>query len=69
MKLNKAKTKNEDYYSEEEEMEEEFNDQQIWIMKPGENSNRGCGIFVCNSIREIIQEIQSPDKRDHTHII
>lgn len=26
----------------------------IWIMKPGENSNRGNGITVCSTIREII---------------
>jgi hypothetical protein len=25
----------------------------IWILKPGENSNRGNGIIVCNSINEI----------------
>lgn len=26
----------------------------IWIMKPGENSNRGNGITVCSTIREVI---------------
>jgi hypothetical protein len=41
----------------------------IWIMKPGENSNRGNGIFVCNTLKEIVAEINSLDKADHTHII
>mmetsp|Transcript_12435 Transcript_12435/g.9035 ORF Transcript_12435/g.9035 Transcript_12435/m.9035 type:complete len:139 (+) Transcript_12435:611-1027(+) len=30
----------------------------VWIVKPGENTNRGCGINVCKdlqSIREIVQ--------------
>jgi hypothetical protein len=38
-------------------------------MKPGENSNRGNGIFVCATLREIVQEMKSPEKIDHTHII
>ena len=38
-------------------------------MKPGENSNRGSGIFVCKSFREIQNEITSAAKADHTHII
>lgn len=25
----------------------------IWITKPGENSNRGCGITVCSTLQEI----------------
>ena len=25
----------------------------VWIIKPGENSNRGCGIKVANDILEI----------------
>ena len=41
----------------------------IWILKPGENSNRGNGITVCSTMREIIQEITSSEKIDHTHII
>jgi hypothetical protein len=41
----------------------------IWIMKPGENSNRGNGITVCSTLREIIAEINSAGKADHTHII
>ena len=63
----------EDYDSEEEEDDEETYGitipRNVWIMKPGENSNRGCGIFVCSSIREVMQEMNSPDKRNHTHII
>lgn len=38
-------------------------------MKPGENSNRGAGIMVCNTIKEIQQEITSVAKFEHTHII
>jgi hypothetical protein len=41
----------------------------IWILKPGENSNRGNGITVCSTMREIIQEITSSEKIEHTHII
>jgi tubulin--tyrosine ligase len=25
----------------------------IWIVKPGENTNRGCGINVCNTLERI----------------
>lgn len=41
----------------------------IWILKPGENSNRGNGITVCSTIREVIGEINSAEKAEHTHII
>lgn len=27
--------------------------QNVWIVKPGENSNRGCGIEVANKLSEI----------------
>ena len=26
----------------------------VWIIKPGENTNRGTGIHVCNTIEEVI---------------
>lgn len=62
-----------DYDSEEEVDEEKFYNvtipKNIWIMKPGENSNRGQGIFVCNTLREICSEINSSGKLEHTHII
>jgi len=29
----------------------------VWIVKPGENSNRGCGIEVANKLSEIRQLI------------
>mmetsp|Transcript_7749 Transcript_7749/g.7207 ORF Transcript_7749/g.7207 Transcript_7749/m.7207 type:complete len:139 (-) Transcript_7749:830-1246(-) len=29
------------------------NPNQIYILKPGENSNRGCGIVLCDSLSEI----------------
>lgn len=41
----------------------------IWITKPGENSNRGCGISVCDTMQEIIKEVQESAKQGHTHII
>ena len=30
-----------------------INDSNIWILKPGENTNRGNGIQVCSSLAEI----------------
>jgi len=62
----------EDYLAHINDIEEFFQikvPKNIWIMKPGENSNRGNGIFVCNTLREIVAEINSPDKAEHTHII
>ena len=81
LELNAARAKHDqehpkdEYDSEEEEIENEeefFNihvPKNIWIMKPGENSNRGSGIFVCNTMREIQAEITSNAKMQHTHII
>lgn len=74
---NKTKeTKNNDdyYYSEDDEEDEEqtygiFVPKNIWIMKPGENSNRGNGIVVYNNLRQIQAEITSAAKQNHTHII
>jgi hypothetical protein len=34
----------------------------VWIMKPGENSNRGTGITVCYSFEEIRLRIKSKEK-------
>jgi hypothetical protein len=34
----------------------------IWITKPGENSNRGCGITVCDTMAEIIKEVEESAK-------
>ena len=41
----------------------------IWITKPGENSNRGCGITVCDTLQEVMSEVQESAKQGHTHII
>lgn len=41
----------------------------IWITKPGENSNRGSGITVCETMEEIIKEVEESAKQGHTHII
>ena len=64
----------EDYYFADivEDLETYFDvivPKNIWILKPGENSNRGHGITVCSNMREVIAEINSPEKRDHTHIV
>ena len=34
----------------------------IWIMKPGENSNRGNGITVCHSFQEVRLRIKAREK-------
>ena len=32
---------------------------QLWIVKPGENTNRGCGITVCRELSQIKQIISN----------
>lgn len=39
----------------------------MWIVKPGENSNRGQGIFVTDSLEKIRNTIAK--KKKHTYII
>ncbi|OMJ87511.1 hypothetical protein SteCoe_10765 [Stentor coeruleus] len=44
----------------------------LWIVKPGENCNRGNGIFLCNNIEQIRNELKSnpfPKTGDHTFVI
>lgn len=44
----------------------------LWIVKPGENSNRGNGITVCNNLDQIKSELKSnphPKTGNHTYII
>lgn len=42
----------------------------LWIVKPGENANRGTGIFVSNDLNKIISEISSNQlSGSHTYII
>ena len=45
----------------------------VWIVKPGENTNRGNGITVCGSLQEIKKVIQqahaNPATRDRSFII
>lgn len=44
----------------------------LWIVKPGENTNRGTGIFVSNDISKILSEITSnlrSTSGDHSYII
>ncbi|OMJ86235.1 hypothetical protein SteCoe_12300 [Stentor coeruleus] len=38
----------------------------IWILKPGENTNRGTGISICTSLEQIAKEVS---KTKHTVII
>jgi tubulin---tyrosine ligase len=47
------------------------NNANIWIVKPGENSNRGCGIEVANTLPEIKSLIQANAKQhgDRTSIV
>lgn len=40
----------------------------IWILKPGENSNRGRGIFISNNLRDINNKV-SEIKKNKTIII
>ena len=46
-------------------MEQRF--KKLWIIKPGENTNRGKGIQVCESIKEIKDYINSNHR--NTYII
>lgn len=44
----------------------------LWIVKPGENCNRGNGIFLCNNIEQIRNELKNnpfPKTGDHTFVI
>jgi tubulin---tyrosine ligase len=34
----------------------------IWIMKPGENSNRGCGITVVKDLKDIKRRLSKKEK-------
>ena len=43
-----------------------------WIIKPGENTNRGNGIAICRSLEKIKNEFKNnpfPDTGEHTYII
>lgn len=44
----------------------------LWILKPGENTNRGNGICVCNTIEQIRNELKNnpfPKTGEHTYIL
>ena len=44
----------------------------LWILKPGENCNRGNGICVCNTLEQIKNELKNnpfPKTGEHTFII
>lgn len=41
----------------------------IWIVKPGENSNRGNGIFVEKDVNKITQHIEKHANEKHSFII
>ena len=40
-----------------------------WIIKPGENTNRGVGIQVVKTLREVQNIIRQTNKQDRTYII
>jgi hypothetical protein len=41
----------------------------IWIIKPGENTNRGDGISVCDSLKEIKEMASKIDKENNKSLI
>jgi hypothetical protein len=44
----------------------------LWILKPGENCNRGNGICVCNSLEQVRNELKNnpfPKTGEHTFVI
>ena len=55
------------FKSEFNEIQEKFTEK-VWIVKPGENTNRGKGIKVCNSI-ENIEEFITNNKEGRTFIV
>ena len=58
-------SKEEVYVATEENSDEEENakgSQNIWIVKPGEDSNRGCGIVVSNDYNEICSIVKNVGK-------
>lgn len=51
---------------------EEFGEGSLWILKPGENSNRGNGICIVSSVKEVREHIKVnpfPVTGQHTYII
>jgi len=49
--------------------EKEIENRNIWIIKPGENTNRGNGITISNNFNSILKILQSSSSREHTYII
>jgi tubulin---tyrosine ligase len=59
-------------YLEDEEIQTHYKikiPRNIWILKPGENSNQGCGINVSNSMNEISQLVRNTQNASRTLII
>jgi len=50
-------------------MKNEQNPENVWIVKPGENTNRGQGITVCKTIDEIKEIIINADDNKRTYIV
>lgn len=78
----KLKKQSATYEDDSEESEAEDQNQEVaeikkqirvpkntWIIKPGENTNRGNGIDVCRSIEEIRSVVGRATKGDRTYII
>ena len=83
-KLSKAKngkknsSKDYDYDSDESEEHKEITalkrklgriPKNTWIIKPGENTNRGNGIAMCKSLQDIKSVVGRATKGDRTYII
>ncbi len=61
-----------EYYDQLEEKrksEGKTAEKNVWIIKPGEYSNRGCGISVMHDFEEIKAFIADTGKRPHTYIL
>ena len=61
------------YFNEISQKEQSNHSQNIWILKPGEDTNRGKGITMCSSLDQIYSVISSPthlpQEKKRTYII
>ena len=52
-----------------EDMKQIENQENVWIIKPGENSNRGTGIMICKTLGKIKEIISHPANSTGTYIV
>ena len=61
------------YYQRGKEIRKTGQGENIWIVKPGENSNRGYGIRVCKTLEQVKSLVKAkakcPDGTDRTYIV